>query len=293
MKYCPHCGAENIDDAQYCVSCGKPLQPAVAKPRETITDHLTFALNTATHNLKLFVPHIAIYLLVIAFFIIFFLNIGFEYAYTGDFDPSALPSGAVKLLMLFMLTMLIVGILSIPFLQHLYQSAIKQETVSFTESARYALSRFISYLSAELLVFVAMIIVMFIWFTQMPMEAIMNYPDIDYAQLWTSWIWMLLLIPPAIIYYIALNIMTWDDTGLITALKSSIAFIRNRFTTLLALWIILAIANAIIIKIPLGALLSFVPSVIMDLTTIDIYLHYKKPAPPPEPPATPEPTESA
>jgi hypothetical protein len=278
MRYCPSCGAENPDQAQYCVACGKPLQPKTQPPRHTITEHLTYAVNTATHNLKIFLPHIAIYLLVIAFFTIFFLNIGFEYAYMGDFDPSTLPGGAVKLTMLFMLTMIIVGILSIPFLQHLYQSAIKQEPVSFTESAKYALSRFISYLGAELLVFVAMMIVMFIWFTQMPMEAIMNYPDIDYARLWTSWIWMIILIPPAVIYYIALNIMTWDDTGLITALKSSIAFIRSRLTMLLTLWIIMAIVNAIIIKIPLGALLSFVPSVIMDLTTIDIYTQYKKPA---------------
>jgi len=143
-------------------------------------------------------------------------------------------------------------------------------------------------LVAELLVFAVMIVVMFIWMGSMPMDVMMNYPDIDYTAIWGSWIWMLLLIPPAIIYYYALNIMTWDDTGLTTALRYSYGFIKNRLAQLLALWIIMAIANAIIIKIPLGALISFVPSVIMDLTAIDIYNHYKKPPEPPtEPPAEP------
>ena len=284
MKYCPRCGTENIDEAQYCVACGNPLTPKNQSTRTTITEHLTYALNTATSNLKLFLPHIAVYILVIAFFVLYFLSIGFNYStYTGDFDPSTLPSGAIKIFLLFILTITIAGIISIPFLQHLYKSAIKQEPVSFTESARYALSRFIPYLVAELLVFAAMILVMFIWMGSMPMEAMMNYPEIDYTALWGNWIWMLLLIPPAVIYYYALNIMTWDNTGLTTALRSSYTFIKNRLAQLLTLWIIMAIINAIIVKVPFGALISFVPGVLMDLTAIDIYTQYKKP---PEPPNT-------
>ena len=284
MKHCPHCGAENNDEAQYCTKCGELLQTTILQPRTTLTDYLSYAFKTASSNLKIFLPHIILYLVLILFFILFFFNIGMEYAYTGDIDPTTIPSGAVKLFMGFTLIMTIIGILSTPFLQHLYQSAVKQEPVSFTESAKYALSRFLSYLGADLLIGVATIIVMLVWFSVSPPEMFLDYPDIDYISNWTSWIWMILLIPPAIIYYYALNIMTWDDTGLVLALKSSVNFLKNRIALLFILWVILAIVNAIIVKIPLGALLSFIPSVIMDLAAIDIYIHYKTPDEnPPEP----------
>ena len=290
MKQCPTCGTENLDTARFCVKCGAPLQSAPVKPRETVTEHLSFAYKTATSNLKLFVPYIAVYVIGIIVAFAIFATVGVNYA-MGGMDPSMISNFAMTFLVVFVL-MCIVGILSVPFLQDLYLSAVKGEEISFNKSLRYAVNRFISYLGAELLVFIVMIIICGVLLITMPQDVFINYPDVDYVQFAIRSLWLLLLVPFGVIYYYALTIMTWEDTGLGTSLRLSYEFIKARLSKLVAMWVILFVINIILARIPLAALISFVPDVIINLAVIDIYLNYKN-TPQPETPETPETPEPA
>lgn len=274
MKYCSSCGSENQDNALFCVNCGTPLEPKTEPTRETAVEHLRFAVDVAGKNLKIFLPTVGFYVGVIVLVIVF----GIGYFISSDFSVEssveAFPAGFMLLFLVLWIGFACVGILSIPFMQNLYYSATVGDEVSFRESLRYAKSRFFAFLGAILVFVVIMFSVAMLWFFILSTKVITS-EDL-YAFVWSQALLFIFLIPIMVIFTYSMEIMAWDNIGFSTAVRASYNFIRRNLVKLIIIWVIVFIAEIVLMIIPLGALLSFVPNTIMNIAILDAYLHYQR-----------------
>lgn len=278
MKPCPKCGSENLDYAKFCVKCGAPLGPKIAPPREKVMDHLRYAVDVSSSNLKIFLPYIGFYVGFIILVIVFVVVFGIGYWFTNPLESSPESSfiGLSVFFLVFMVAFICVGVLSTPFLQHIYYSAAVGNEVKFRESFRYAVSRFLAFLGADIIGVVFFGIIPLLWLMLLPPEALILTTELDFTLLFQHAGWIIILVPFIIIYSYVLNIMAWDNVSFGKALRLSYDFIRNRFVQLFSLSLILILAEAVLMYVPLGNLVAFIPATIIDIATIDIYIHYQK-----------------
>ena len=277
MKPCPNCGSENLDYAKFCVKCGAPLEPKTSPPREKLMDHLRYAVDVSSKNLKIFLPYVAFNVGLIALLIVFVVVFGLGSFFT---NPESIPEsffmGLSVFFLVLMVVMLCVGVLSTPFLQHVYYSAAVGKEVKFRESLRYAVSRFLAFLGADIIGGVFFGAITIFWLTKIPFESLVSAPEPDFNLLVQYSRWLITLVPFIVIFTYVLNIMAWDNVGFLKALRLAYDFIRNRFVKLLSLSLILVLAEALLMFTPLGSLVAFVPATIIDIATIDVYIHYQK-----------------
>ena len=277
MKPCSNCGSENLDYAKFCVKCGAPLAPKIAPPREKLMDHLRYAVDVSSNNLKIFLPYVAFYVGFIVLSIVFVI-IGIGYGLTEPLEssPESIIIGLLPFFLVLMVAVICIGVLSTPFLQHIYYSAAVGNEVKFRDSFRYAVSRFLAFLGADIIGFAFLIAISYIGLMSIPPEAFMLASELDFTLFVQHLWWMIVLLPLAIIYSYVLNIMAWDNVGFGKALRLSYYFIRNRFVQLFSLSLILLLAEAVLIYVPLGNLVAFIPATIIDIATIGVYIHYQK-----------------
>jgi len=277
MKTCPSCGSENPDHAKFCVNCGTPLEPKTSPPRLKLTDHLRYAVDVSSKNLKIFLPYVAFYVGLIALIIVFLvLGIGYSFTNPPESSPESFFVGLLPFFLVLMAALFIIGVLSTPFLQHVYYSAAVGNEVKFRESLRYAVSRFLAFLGADIIGGVFFVTISIFWLTSIPYESLMSSPEPDFTLFYQYSRWLIALVPFIVIFTYVLNIMAWDNVGFVKALRLAYNFILNRFVKLLSLSLILLLAEVLLIIMPLGSLVAFVPATIIDIATIDVYIHYQK-----------------
>lgn len=172
MKKCPHCGKEYSDKSQYCLECGTLLESVPDPPRNTLIEHLKYGFSVVQKRPSVFLPIVAVYIVVIVFAVVFVLSIGLNYAVLED--PSQIDMGMLGGmtvgLLVFFLAMIYIGLIYEPLAQNVYFNATTGQEIKFWNSFRYANSRIVSFLGAYLLGGVIGFPIMFFWMSKIPYE---------------------------------------------------------------------------------------------------------------------------
>ena len=143
------------------------------------------------------------------------------------------------------------------------------------ESLKYAHSRLLAFLGAYALATVVTIPVFIVWMSKLPYDALMNYETYE-TEIFMTYGWPLLLfVPLGVLYQLSLDIMVWADLGLFKAMSESIAFIKHSFVKLLVVFLLQLVSTGVSTRIPLGGIIMYIVSVMLTLSTIDIYRRYK------------------
>ena len=278
MKKCPHCGEEYTDKSQFCLECGTLLEPIPEPPRKNLVEHLQYGLKIARKRPSVFLPYIIVYALVILVAIGFVLSLGVGYAMFEDpsvFDPEILAGGMTVGFLAAFLGFIYIGLIFEPFSQHVYYAAVTGEEIRLWKSFRYANSRIFSFLGAYLLGLVVAIPIFIFWFSKLPYDLLMRYDEVP-NELILSYSWPLLFfLPLALVYEMALSIMVWGDMGVFNALKVSLDFLRSSYTSIGGIFVIRIVLSLVSTRIPFGAVISWIVSIILYIALIDVFQRYR------------------
>lgn len=278
MKKCPYCGEEYTDKSQYCLECGTLLEPIPEPPRKNLVEHLQYGLKIARKRPSVFLPSIVVYALIFIVVIVFVLSIGADYAMFEDpsaFDPEMIPSMTLGFLAVF-LGFIYIGLIFEPFSQHVYYAATTGEEIRLWKSFRYANSRIFSFLGAYLLGIVVTIPIFILWFSKLPIDLLMHYDEVPNELIW-SYSWPLLFfVPLGLVYEMALSIMVWGGMGVFNALKVSLDFLRSSYASIGGIFVIRIVLGLVSTRIPFGAVISWIVSIILYIALIDVFQRYRE-----------------
>ena len=278
MKKCPYCGEEYSDKSQYCLKCGTLLEPIPEPPRNTLLEHIQFGLKIARTRPNVFLPSFGVYVIYLVLLIVFILSSGIGYSFIEDpsqVSPDVIPDTFVgSFLLLFIITIYIVLIYE-PFTQKVYLDATEGNEIRFWDSFRYANRRIVEFLGAYVLGLVVALPILMFWVTKLPYEVLMEYDYNDYDLL-RQYGWPLLFfIPVGFVYLLALHLMIWDDSGFFKSMRESIEFIRTSLLKLVVVFFIEFASGLILFRVPFGAIISQVISIIFNLVLIDVFHRHK------------------
>lgn len=282
MKVCPHCGKDYGNEVTFCVECGTLLEKIEDPPRDSLTENIKFALNLAGSNLKIFYPSLIILGGSIIMGIIMILTFGISLYNFGAPEAPSFSGGMILGFLIIWIGGMYLGLVSIPFTQHVYKNAILEEEIDLRESFRYGRSMFLQYLGAviaALLIFMTLALALFSFFPavfDLPPEIISSPENLDYWTLLRSMSWILVLVPFFAFYGLAVYVMAWDNTGLIPALRSSYYYLRGRFVDLLVLLVLEIVSSIVVMEVPFGFILGQIITVIFNVALIDNYLSYQR-----------------
>lgn len=173
-----------------------------------------------------------------------------------------------------MIVLFYTGLVSTPFIQKVYYTAVIVGEIKFREILKYANSRLLAYLDAYILASILVIPVIIFWFSRFPFDVYTVYEEAN-IEIFTHSLWLLLLIPLFALYEMALYIMTWDNVSLINAIRASYKFIIRRFENLIIISLI-SFTISVLSFIPFGVFGSYFISIITNIAIIDVYLQYQR-----------------
>jgi hypothetical protein len=283
MKVCLHCGRENADHNQFCIECGTPFMRQVEHPRTSITENIRFAFKLAGSNTKVFYPTIITFVGGLVLVIVMFLSIGISFSeYNPDTVPTTQPVGGLIFFIL-LLTGSYLGIVSIPTFQHVYKNAVQGVEINLRESFKYGRSRFLSYLKAFLLLGVIFMVIMFSAMALTLYPLLENVPsdmvtldEFNYMILFRMVPLFFILIPLMAVYYLSFMVMAFENVGIISALRLSYNYFRNRLKDLVILFVLSMVFSLVLMMIPLiGWIAGYGLTVVYNLALIDNYQNYK------------------
>ena len=207
------------------------------------------------------------------------LSLGVGYAMFEDpsvFDPEILAGGMTVGVLAAFLGFIYIGLIFEPFSQHVYYAVVTGEEIRLWNSFRYANSRIFSFLGAYLLGIVIAIPIFILWFSRLPYDLLMRYDEIPNELIW-SYSWPLLFfLPVALVFEMALSIMVWGDMGVFNALKVSLDFLRSSYTSIGGIFVIRILLGLVSTRIPFGAVISWIVSIILYIALIDVFRKYKE-----------------
>ena len=103
----------------------------------------------------------------------------------------------------------------------------------------------------------------------------MRYDEMPNELIW-SYSWPLLFfLPLALVYEMALSIMVWDNMGVFNALKISLDFLKSSYTSIGGIFIIRILIGVVSTRIPFGAVISWIVSIILYIALIDVFQRFK------------------
>lgn len=280
MKICPECGRENNDSSEYCTNCGSKLSELIYEPRMNVMDNLRYALNIASSNFKVFYPTLIMIGVIIGLAIVMVLSIGLSFMGSTPESINSSWFGVIVFIALW-LVMAYLGIVSIPAFQDVYKSAVMKVELDFRKSFDYGRSRFIAYLIAVILygvvnvvlVFVTLMLV-FIPFFEYSYDPTIPLEQFGYQMMLYLAPFLLIILPLMAVAFLSMNIMAWDNVDLWPAIKLTWSYIKKRWKDLLFL-AVLEVVSSFLGIIPLGFIVSYALSVIINLALIDNYLSYQ------------------
>jgi hypothetical protein len=262
MSYCPHCGIEiRTEDNRFCPACGRPLDPAnklIHTNRRSLMSHLSYAISLVSKNPILLVPELIAVLITYLFgqalgssFNYLNLNEWFsewlgmnESTLVNITDYTDIPS-AFWLLPIAIIFWLIVtaGVSGLFSFQTLYMAskAISDEKVNLMDSSNYLRPHLRKFFLASII-----------------------------ANLFALTIIML---PAALFMY---SVMVVESVGIREGLSKGFRVQLDRVMTSIGLIILFYVSIFGIGLLPtLGPFLRFIPSAVIEITSLDIYMNHK------------------
>lgn len=278
MKKCPYCGEEYSDKSQYCLKCGTLLESIPEPPRNTLLEHIQYGVKIAWKRPKVFLPSIGVYVLFLVLIIAFIFSSGIDYSLIEDpsqMQPDVIPDTFIGSFLLLFIILIYIGLVYEPFTQKVYLDASVGDEIRFWDSFRYANSRIVEFLGAYVLGFVVTVPILLFWTFKLPPEVLMNYDYNSYELLWQYGWPLLFFIPLGVVYLLALYIMVWDDAGFFKSMRESIEFIKTSLLKLIGVFFIQFASGLILFRVPFGAIISQVVSIIFNLVLIDVFIRHK------------------
>jgi hypothetical protein len=277
MKKCPHCGAEYTDKSQYCLECGTLLEPVPEPPRKNLLEHLRYGGKIARKRPSVFLPSILITVALMVIAVGLALSLGLGYSAFEDpsmYDPETIAGELALNVMVFFIGILYLGIIYEPFQQHVYYAAVTNEEINIWNSFKYANHRIVSFLGAYLLGLVVAFPILIFWMSKLPYDVLMNFEEIPNEVL-LSFGWPLLFfMPVGLVYEMAISIMAWENTGIFNALKVSLDFLRSSYVSIGGIFVVRILLSLVTTRVPFGGILSWLVSILLYLTLIDVYRKY-------------------
>ena len=142
MNFCPRCGTRFEDETGICSNCEYGKVKEVA-PRVSAKDHLIYGLNVAAAKTKIFLAPLALYVVFLLIMVVF---LGSTLGIISQ-ESAVLTRGVY---IGFFILLLYLAVASTPFLYKTYLDAVDGKDISFRESFKYAKTRVIDYLLADL-----------------------------------------------------------------------------------------------------------------------------------------------
>jgi hypothetical protein len=262
MSHCPHCGIEiQTDDTRFCPACGRQLDPEdtfVTVNRRSLVSHLSYSISLVGKNPILFVPELIA--VVVTYFFGQALGSSFEYLNLSDWFsewlgmnestlvnvadytdiPSALWLIPIALIVWLVLTAGVSGLFSFQTL-YMASKAAKEKPVNLRDSFTYLRSRLGKFFLASII-----------------------------ANLFALTIIML---PAALFMY---SVMVVDFVGIREGLSKGFRVQMDRILPSIGLIILFYVSIFVIGLVPtIGSFLRFIPSAIIEIASLDIYLNHK------------------
>jgi hypothetical protein len=277
MSFCPHCGDEIKEPVTFCPKCGELLDYVQAE-RTVLSEYMKHSLDVMKSNPSVLVPQL---ILTLASAIGGLL---FSKLYGGaDLFPEvqeAIMSGAdltpyyplFKIGAAFTVVGFLFDLLFMPFLQHVYLGASKEEGVDFKKNFDATMSRLGEYVMAQLAVMVIPVTLLIGTFWLLTAGTVEEMAG-TYAVGIFVLIGLLILM-----YFLSMGtqIMVWEGEKFRASVSLYFIFFQRRLGTLILLGIIGGIAGLLISFLPLYTYYSFVLDVFFNIATIDMYVNYRK-----------------
>jgi hypothetical protein len=264
MSFCPHCGVEiQTEETWFCPACGGQLDSSISEPdthiRKSLMSHLSYSTSLVRKHPVLLIPELIA--VIITYLLGQILGRSADYLNLSDWinqwlgtngsylatvaDYSDIPSTfwllPIAILIWLLVTVGVSGLFTFQTL-HMAWSASKEEAVNLTESYNYLRSRLGKFFLASII-----------------------------ANLFALTIIML---PAALFMY---SVMVVDFVGIREGLSKGFRVQMDRILTSIGFIILYYVSIFVVGWIPtVGTFLRFIPTVIIEIATLDLYMNYKR-----------------
>ena len=173
-RYCRKCGAENADDAVYCIRCGESFEKRAVEEKLGLGDIIEKAFHFIKENPRVFLVYVAVSILLQIFlFSVFFLSFEDDLFFEDDFFSIEESEPMIEyeeffavfaVLLVFILFSIIVQIILYCFIIFSTRDYLETGESSLSSALKDVLSRVLSLMLFSVLIFVVGLVIVIIPF---------------------------------------------------------------------------------------------------------------------------------